>query len=422
MHIDTRCIHAGYKPGNGEPRVVPIVQSTTYRYDNAADIGAIFDLEQAGFFYTRLGNPTVDALEQRVTALEGGVAAIAVSSGQAATTMAILGLCNAGDHVVCCSAVYGGTYNVLDVTLRNLGIDTTFVPADADESTLEAAVRPNTKCLFGETLSNPSLCVIDIEMYARIANKHNIPLVLDNTFATPIHCRPFEHGAHIVTHSTSKYMDGHGVALGGIIVDSGNYDWGNGKFPQFSAPDASYHGVAFAERFGKAAYIAKCRLVQLRDMGAAAAPMNAFLTNLGLETLPLRMARHSESAEILARWLSDHDMIESVNYPRLPNSQYYQNAQKYLPNGCSGVISFCIKGGRDAALKLMQLVKLISICTHVSDLRTYMLHPAGTTHRQHSDETLQNLGIPANMIRLSVGLENVNDIIEDIQQALHAIQ
>ncbi len=421
MKIDTKCIHSGYTPQNGEPRVMPLVQSTTYRYDNADTIGQIFDLEASGFFYSRLSNPTVDAMEKKIAELEGGIAAIATSSGQAAVTLAVTNILNAGDHILCSSAVYGGTFNLFNVTLRRMGYDVTFVSPDASFEEIDAAVKPNTRCVFGEMLSNPSMCILDLDKFSKIAKKHNVPFIVDNTFPTPINCRPLEHGADIVIHSTTKYLDGHAVALGGIVVDSGNYDWSNGVFKDLCTPDPSYHGSVFTELFGKAAYIARARLHIMRDMGMAQSPMNAFLTNLGMETLHLRMKRHNESADKLAHYLQKQDKVEMVYYPTLEGNKYNALAKKYLPNGCSGVIAFNIKGGKQKAIDFMKNLKLISICTHVADLRSYMLHPAGTTHRQMDDASLNALGIAPNMIRFSVGLEDVDDLIADIDNALKAI-
>ena len=366
---DTTCIHAGYEPKNGEPRVVPIAQSTTYTYDSAETMGKLFDLEADGFFYTRLANPTLDAVEKKIAALEGGVGAMITSSGQAASTIAVLNICHAGDHMVCCSAIYGGTFNLFYKTLKELGIDVTFLQPNATADQINAAFRDNTRCVFVETLSNPSLVVTDIALYADCAHAHQVPLIVDNTFPTPINCRPFEFGADIVVHSTSKYMDGHAVQLGGAIVDSGNFDWKNGKFPEFTEPDESYHGVIYAERFGNAAYIVKARTHLMRDLGAQAAPQNAFLLNLGLETLALRMERHCSNAQTVAEFLENHPKVEWINYPGLKSNPYYELAQKYMPNGTCGVISFGVKGGREEAAKFMEGLKLASIVIHVADLR-----------------------------------------------------
>ena len=418
---DTTCIHAGYEPKNGEPRVVPIAQSTTYTYDSAETMGKLFDLEADGFFYTRLANPTLDAVEKKIAALEGGVGAMITSSGQAASTIAVLNICHAGDHMVCCSAIYGGTFNLFYKTLKELGIDVTFLQPNATADQINAAFRDNTRCVFVETLSNPSLVVTDIALYADCAHAHQVPLIVDNTFPTPINCRPFEFGADIVVHSTSKYMDGHAVQLGGAIVDSGNFDWKNGKFPEFTEPDESYHGVIYAERFGNAAYIVKARTHLMRDLGAQAAPQNAFLLNLGLETLALRMERHCSNAQTVAEFLENHPKVEWINYPGLKSNPYYELAQKYMPNGTCGVISFGVKGGREEAAKFMEGLKLASIVIHVADLRTCVLHPASTTHRQLSDAQLEEAGVKANMIRLSVGIENPPDILDDLSQALEQL-
>ena len=418
---DTTCIHAGYEPKNGEPRVVPIAQSTTYTYDSAETMGKLFDLEADGFFYTRLANPTLDAVEKKIAALEGGVGAMITSSGQAASTIAVLNICHAGDHMVCCSAMYGGTFNLFYKTLKEVGIDVTFLQPNATADQINAAFRDNTRCVFVETLSNPSLVVTDIALYADCAHAHQVPLIVDNTFPTPINCRPFEFGADIVVHSTSKYMDGHAVQLGGAIVDSGNFDWKNGKFPEFTEPDESYHGVIYAERFGNAAYIVKARTHLMRDLGAQAAPQNAFLLNLGLETLALRMERHCSNAQAVAEFLENHPKVEWINYPGLKSNPYYELAQKYMPNGTCGVISFGVKGGREEAAKFMEGLKLASIVIHVADLRTCVLHPASTTHRQLSDAQLEEAGVKANMIRLSVGIENPQDILDDLSQALEQL-
>ena len=418
---DTTCIHAGYEPKNGEPRVVPIAKSTTYTYDSAETMGKLFDLEADGFFYTRLANPTLDAVEKKIAALEGGVGAMITSSGQAASTIAVLNICHAGDHMVCCSAIYGGTFNLFYKTLKELGIDVTFLQPNATADQINAAFRDNTRCVFVETLSNPSLVVTDIALYADCAHAHQVPLIVDNTFPTPINCRPFEFGADIVVHSTSKYMDGHAVQLGGAIVDSGNFDWKNGKFPEFTEPDESYHGVIYAERFGNAAYIVKARTHLMRDLGAQAAPQNAFLLNLGLETLALRMERHCSNAQAVAEFLENHPKVEWINYPGLKSNPYYELAQKYMPNGTCGVISFGVKGGREEAAKFMEGLKLASIVIHVADLRTCVLHPASTTHRQLSDAQLEEAGVKANMIRLSVGIENPQDILDDLSQALEQL-
>ncbi len=421
LKIDSKCIHAGYKPGNGEPRVAPIVQSTTYTYDSSQEMGDLFDLKANGFFYTRLGNPTLDVVEKKIAALEGGVGAMLTSSGQAASMMSVLNICHAGDHVVASSAIYGGTYNLFYKTMKEMGVEFTFVSGNATRDELNGAIRENTKCLFTETLANPSLVVADLEMFAQVAHSHGVPLIVDNTFPTPINCRPFEFGADIVIHSTTKYMDGHAVQVGGVIVDSGNFDWNNGKFPMLTTPDESYHGIVYTESFGKAAYITKARVHLMRDFGAQAAPMNAFLLNLGLETLALRMERHCSNAQKVAEYLENNEKIAWVNFPGLKSSPYYELGQKYMPNGSCGVVSFGIKGGRDAATKFMDGLEMASVVTHVADLRTCVLHPASTTHRQLSDSQLAEAGIPADLIRFSVGIENIEDILCDVQQALDKI-
>lgn len=419
--INTNCVQAGYQPGNGEPRVTPIVQSTTYRYTNGEEVGKLFDLEKDGFFYTRLANPTTDVAEKRIAALEGGVGALLTSSGQAASTLAILNICGAGDHIIACNAIYGGTFNLFGVTLPKIGIETTFVPTDITPEELETKFQDNTKAVFIESLTNPALEIPDIEMYAKAAHAHGVPLLVDNTFATPINCRPFEHGADIVVHSTSKYMDGHAVSLGGVIVDSGNFDWNNGRFPGLSEADPSYHGIVYTESFGKAAYITKARVQLMRDLGMTPSPNNAFLLSLGLETLHLRVERHCENARKVAEYLNAHDKIESVNFPGMEGNKFYPMAQKYMPNGTCGVISFIIKGGREAAMKFMDSLKLAAIVVHVADAKTGVLHPASTTHRQLTDAQLLEAGIEPGMIRFSVGIEDVRDIIEDLAQALEQI-
>lgn len=416
--MDTQCIHAGYHPGNGEPRVMPIVQSTTFRYETSEAMGRLFDLEDPGFFYTRLGNPTLDAVEQKIAALEGGVGAMLTSSGQAASMIAVLNICHAGSHVVSSSAIYGGTFNLFYKTLHEMGIECTFVNPDSTEEELNAAFRENTRCVFAETLANPSLVVTDLELFAKAAHSHGVPLIVDNTFPTPINCRPLVFGADIVTHSTTKYMDGHAVQVGGCIVDGGSFNWDNGKFPMLTEPDESYHGITYTKQFGKAAYITKARTHLMRDMGAQASPMNAFLLNLGLETLALRMERHCSNALKVAEYLQNDDKIDWINYPGLAGNPYYDLAKKYMPNGTCGVISFGIKGGREAAMRFMDSLKLASVVTHVADLRTCVLHPASTTHRQMSDEQLKEAGISSDLIRMSVGIENIADILDDIAQAL----
>ena len=420
-HINTKCLQAGYDPKNGEPRVIPIVQSTTFKYDSAETLGKLFDLEEDGFFYTRLANPTLSAVAAKIAALEGGVGAMLTSSGQAASMISITNICHAGDHVVCAAAIYGGTFNLFNKSLRELGIDFTFIPPDASEQEIEAAFKDNTRAVFIESVSNPSLDVADIETYAKLAHKHSVPLIVDNTFPTPINFRPFEWGADIVTHSTTKYMDGHAVALGGVIVDSGNFDWTNGKFPMFTEPDESYHGVVYSEKFGKAAYITKALTHIMRDYGAQQSPQNAFLLNLGLETLFLRMERHCSNALAVAKFLESNDKIEWVNYPGLESSKYYERCKKLMPNGSCGVISFGVKGGREKAMQFMNNLEMTKLVIHVADARTCALHPASTTHRQMNDKQLEECGVKPNLIRMSVGLEYIDDIINDIKQALDKI-
>ena len=422
MKIETMCIQEGYKPKNGEPRVLPICQSTTFKYDSSEFMGKLFDLEESGFFYTRLANPTVAAVEEKIAKLEGGVGAMMTSSGQAATLMAVMNICGAGNHIICSSAVYGGTFNLLGVTLPRFGIELTFVNPDLPLEELQKSVKDNTKAVIGETIANPALKVLDIEKFAALAHNNKVPLIVDNTFATPILCRPIEWGADIVIHSTSKYMDGHAVSLGGVIVDSGNFDWASGKFPAFTAVDESYHGVVYAKDFGNAGFITKARVQLMRDLGSAPSPQNAFLLNLGLETLHLRMPCHSDNAMKVATFLANDSRVSWVNYPALEGSEYKALADKYLPDGASGVISFGVKGGREAATKFLDALKVAAIVTHVADARTCALHPASTTHRQMTDEQLIEGGITPDLIRLSVGIENVVDIIEDIDQALNASQ
>ena len=421
-HINTTCIQGGYQPKNGEPRVLPIYQSTTYKYDSSEHVGKLFDLQEDGFFYTRLANPTVDYVEQKIAELEGGVGALCTSSGQAAVTLSILNICGEGDHVISSSAIYGGTVNLFTVTFKRLGIEVELVSPDISESELDSLVRENTKCIFTETLANPALVVADIEMFANVAHKHHIPLIVDNTFATPINCRPFEFGADIVVHSTSKYMDGHAVALGGVLVDSGNFEWPADKFPSFNEPDESYHGIIYTKVMGRAAYIQKARVQLMRDLGMTPSPNNAFLLNIGLETLPLRMERHCENALKVAQFLETSEQVSWVNYPGLKSSPYYELAQKYMPNGTSGVISFGLKGGRKTATKFMDSLKLAAIVVHVADARTSVLHPASTTHRQLTDEQLEECGVGADMIRMSIGIEYIEDILNDIKQALEIIK
>ena len=420
MKIDTLCVQGGWQPKKGEPRVLPIYQSTTFKYDNSEQMARLFDLEDTGYFYTRLQNPTNDAVAAKIAALEGGVAGMLTSSGQAANFYAVFNICESGDHFVCSTAIYGGTYNLFSVTMKKLGIDMTFVDQNASEEEIQKAFRPNTKCLFGETISNPGCEVLDIEKFARIAHRNGVPLIVDNTFATPINCRPFEWGADIVTHSTTKYMDGHATAVGGAIVDSGNFDWeaNADKFPGLTTPDASYHGLTYSKSFGKMAYITKATAQMMRDLGSIQAPMNAFLLNLGLETLHLRVKRHCENAQRIAEWLSQNDKVAWVNYSGLPDNPYHALAEKYLPNGSCGVIAFGLKGSRDEAIRFMDSLKLICIVTHVADARSCVLHPASHTHRQLSDEQLREAGVAPDLIRLSVGIENVEDLIADIEQAL----
>ena len=424
MRIETKCVQGGYTPKNGEPRQIPIIQSTTFKYDTSEDMGKLFDLEASGYFYSRLQNPTCDTVAAKIAALEGGTAAMLLSSGQAASFFSIFNLASAGDHVVSSSTIYGGTYNLFAVTMKRMGIEFTFVSPDCTEEELNAAFRPNTKALFGETIANPALTVLDIEKFAKVAHAHGVPLIIDNTFATPIGCRPIEWGADIVTHSTTKYMDGHGVAVGGCIVDSGKFDWfaHADKFPGLTTPDESYHGVTYAERFGlEGAFITKATAQLMRDFGAIQSPQSAFYLNLGLESLHVRMARHCENGLAVAQYLEAHDKIAWVNYPSLPSSKYYDLAQKYLPNGSCGVVSFGVKGGRKAAEAFMKELRVAAIETHVADARTCCLHPASATHRQMNDEELLAAGVPSDLVRLSCGLESKEDLIEDIAQALSKI-
>ena len=418
---ETVCVQGGWTPKKGEPRVVPIYQSTTFRYETSEQMARLFDLEESGYFYTRLQNPTNDVVAAKIAELEGGVGAMLTSSGQAANFYAIFNICEAGDHFVCSSTIYGGTFNLYTVTLKKLGIDVTLIDPDDDESTIEAAFRPNTKALFGETLSNPGMHVLDIEKFARIAHRHGVPLIVDNTFATPINCRPFEWGADIVTHSTTKYMDGHATCVGGAIVDSGNFDWEAhaDKFPGLTRPDESYNGLTYTRAFGKMAYITKATAQLMRDLGSIQAPQNAFLLNLGLETLHLRMARHCENAQKVAEFLESCPQVAWVNYPGLKNDKYHALAQKYMPHGTCGVIAFGLKGSREDAIRFMDRLKLAAIVTHVADARTCVLHPASHTHRQLSDEQLIEAGVAPDLIRLSVGIENADDIIADLRQAMN---
>lgn len=422
-HIETKCIQSGYTPKNGEPRVLPIVQSTTYKYESSELMGKLFDLEASGYFYTRLANPTNDAVAAKICDLEGGVAAMLTSSGQAANFYAVFNICSAGDHVVCCSAIYGGTFNLFNVTMRKMGIDFTFVSPDASDDELNAAFKPNTKVLFAESISNPSLNIIDFEQFAKAAHSHGVPFIVDNTFPTPINCRPFEFGADIVTHSTTKYMDGHATSVGGCIVDSGNFDWEKypEKFACLTTPDESYHGIIYTEKFGKGAYMTKALAQVMRDLGSIPAPQNSFLLNIGLETLALRVERHCENALKVAQFLKNHPKVSWITYPSLPSDKYYGRAKKYMPNGTCGVIAFGVKGGREAATKFMDSLKLAAIVTHVADARTCILHPASTTHRRLTDEQLTAAGTSPDLLRLSVGIEHADDIIEDLGAALDLI-
>lgn len=421
--IETKCIQSGWHPTKGEPRVLPIYQSTTFKYDTSDQMGRLFDLEDSGYFYTRLQNPTNDAVAEKITELEGGVAGMLTSSGQAANYYAVFNICEAGDHIVSASTIYGGTFNLYGTTMKKMGIDCTFVDPDASYEELEKAFRPNTKCVFAETISNPSLVVLDIEKFAKLAHDHGVPLIIDNTFATPINCRPFEWGADIVTHSTTKYMDGHAMSVGGAIIDSGNFDWNahKEKFPGLTTPDESYHGVIYTEKFGKGAYITKATTQLMRDLGSIPSPMNAFLLNVGLETLHLRVPRHCENALKVAQYLENHEKVAWVNYAGLPGNKYYELAKKYMPKGTCGVISFGLKGGRDISVSFMDKLRLAAIVTHVADARTCVLHPASHTHRQLSEEELVEAGVQPDLIRFSVGIENADDIIADLEQALAEI-
>ena len=422
--IETKCVQGGYTPGNGEPRQIPIIQSTTFKYASSAEMGKLFDLEASGYFYTRLQNPTNDSVAAKICDMEGGTAAMLTSSGQAANFFAIFNIASCGDHVIASSTIYGGTYNLFSVTLKRMGIDFTFVSPDSSEEELHAAFRENTKAVFGETIANPALTVLDIELFAKVAHEHGVPLIIDNTFATPVNCRPFEWGADIVTHSTTKYMDGHGAAVGGCIVDSGKFDWTKypEKFPGLCTPDESYHGVTYTERFGlEGAFITKATAQLMRDFGAIQSPQNAFLLNLGLESLHVRMARHCENGLAVAKFLKSDDRIAWVTYPSLEGDKYYDLAQKYMPQGTCGVVSFGVKGGREMAEKFMGNLKIAAIETHVADARTCCLHPASATHRQMNEEELVAAGISGDLVRLSCGIENADDLIEDIKQALDAL-
>ena len=424
-HIGTKCVQAGYTPKNGEPRQVPIIQSTTFKYDTSEEMGKLFDLEASGYFYTRLQNPTNDFVAAKIAALEGGAAAMLTSSGQAANFFALFNICECGDHIVASSSIYGGTYNLIAVTMKKMGIDVTFVSPDADEAELNAAFQDNTKAMFGETIANPALTVLDIELFAKVAHAHNVPLIVDNTFPTPVNCRPIEWGADIVTHSTTKYMDGHGAAVGGAIVDAGRFDWmaHADKFPGLCTPDDSYHGIIYAEKFGKeGAFITKCTVQLMRDLGSIPSPNSAFLLNLGLESLHVRMPKHVENGQAVAEFLEAHPNVAYVNYPGLASSKYHERAKKYLPNGGCGVVSFGLKGGREAASAFMKNLKLGAIETHVADARTCCLNPATSTHRQLTDEQLIEAGVPAELIRISLGIEDKEDLIADIANALDSIE
>ena len=424
MKNETKCIHAGYQPKNGESRMIPIIQSTTFKYDTSEDMGKLFDLEASGYFYTRLQNPTNDFVAGKICALEGGTAAMLTSSGQAANFFATFNIAGCGDHIVASSSIYGGTFNLFNVTMRKMGIDFTFVSPDASDEEIQAAFKPNTKAVFGETIANPAMTVLDIERWANIAHKNGVPLIIDNTFATPINCRPFEWGADIVTHSTTKYMDGHDATVGGVIVDSGKFDWmaHKDKFPGLCTPDESYHGITYATKFGKeGAFITKCTAQLMRDFGSIQSPMNAYFLNLGLESLAVRMPQHCKNGQAVAEFLENHPAVERVIYPGLKSNKYYNLAQKYLPNGICGVVSFELKGGRKAAEAFMKKLKLAMIATHVADARTCVLHPASATHRQLTDQQLVECGISPSLVRFSCGIENTDDIIADLKQALEGI-
>lgn len=419
MKIETKCLHEGYHPGNGETRALPIYQSTTYTYDSSEHIGKLFDLSAEGHMYSRISNPTVAAVEEKIASLEGGVGALCTTSGQAASLISILNIMKAGDHFISAANIYGGTINLFAVTLKRFGIECTFVDSDASEEEIQKEFKENTKAVFGETIANPALSVFDIEKFANIAHKNNVPLIVDNTFATPILCRPIEYGADIVIHSTTKYMDGHAIQVGGVIVDSGKFDWTSGKFPEFTEPDESYHGVVYTRDFEEAAYIVKARVQLIRDLGTYPSANAAFLLNLGLETLPVRMEKHCRNAEKVADFLDKSKYVESVNYPSLESSKYYELTKKYLPLGCSGVVSFTVKGGRENAVKFIDSLELASNVVHVADIRTCVLHPASSTHRQLTDEQLKSAGISPGLVRISVGLENIDDIIKDIDTGLN---
>ena len=421
--IGTKCVQSGWEPKNGEPRVLPIIQSTTYKYESSDEMGALFDLEKSGYFYTRLQNPTNDFVAKKICDLEGGYAAMLLSSGQAANFYAVFNICEAGGHMISSSEIYGGTFNLFAVTMKKLGIDCTFIDPDASEEEIQAAIRPNTKLIFGESIANPAITILDIEKFAKVAHKNGIPLIIDNTFPTPVNCRPFEWGADIVTHSTTKYMDGHATAVGGCIVDSGNFDWEKyaDKYPGLTTPDESYHGIIYTKKFGKAAYITKATSQLMRDLGSIQSPQNAFLLNIGLETLELRVRRHCENADKVARYLDSDDRVAWVNYAGLEGNKYHDLAKKYMPNGTCGVISFGLKGTKETAVKFMDSLKLAAIVTHVADDRTCVLHPASHTHRQMTEQQLIEAGVQPDLIRFSVGIEDADDIIADIKQALDSI-
>lgn len=422
MEFETKCLHAGYQPGNGEPRVAPIVQSTTYTYDSTEEIGKLFDLETAGYFYTRIGNPTTNAAEEKIAALEGGVGALCTASGQAATFFAILNILESGDHLISSSYVYGGTFNLFAHTFRKMGIEVTFVDQTASLEELKKAIQPNTKAVFAETIANPAMHVLDIEKFVQLAHEAELPFIIDNTFATPYFCRPIEYGADIVIHSTTKYLDGHAVQTGGVIVDSGKFNWANGKFPQLSEPDVTYHNLVYTETFGPAAYITKARVQLMRDLGATPSPQNSFLLNLGMETLAVRMDRHYQNALAVAAFLKEQPTVSSVTYPGLESDTNYALAQKYVPNGLCGVISFEIGAGKETAAKWLDALSLVSLEVHVADIRTCALHPATSTHRQLTDEELKNAGISPGLIRISCGIENVADILADLKQAFEQLE
>ena len=423
MKTNTKCIQSGYKPQNGEPRILPIVQSTTFKYDSSDEMGQLFDLKKSGYFYSRLANPTCDAVAAKIADLEGGVAGMLTSSGQAANLIALFNIVSAGQHIVSSSAIYGGTFNLLGVTMKKMGIDVTFVDPDATPEELDAAFKPETRAVFAESISNPALAVLDFDKFVSAAHRHGVPIVVDNTFPTPINCRPFEFGVDIVTHATTKYMDGHAMTIGGVIVDSGNFDWEAhaDKYPGLTTPDDSYHGITYTKQFGKMAYITKAVAQLMRDLGSIQSPQNAFLINIGLETLALRMKRHCENALAVAEYLSKHPKVTWVNYPDLPGNKYYDLAKKYMPDGTCGVVSFGIKGGREAATRFMDSLELAAIVTHVADARTCVLHPASTTHRQLTDKQLEECKTPADLVRFSVGIEDVDDIIADLSQALDRV-